>query len=339
MKKIIRTVCYFDKDPQESTLHKLDKTAADLESDGYIVQTKRVCSPSIEAIEKLDKKDAAKNYYFSAGTQSYETIVNNLDKFLALNNTAWNLDLSRGQKITRDHLHILEQIIAKNPTKTFSFTYVFNNPPSTPYFPSADYEKDGFALGLQSPDLFDDRDNLQEWLEKMKQVWNSLHDRYKKDPAYLGIDSSIAPLFQGTSSFVHIIKSLNKSFELSATTDFFVTITKWLKQENPKPFGLCGLMLPCLEDFELADEYENGQFSIERNIFLSLHSGLGIDTYPIGTDEDPDRILEVLRLLQALSDKYKKPLSARFVSDGKAKIGERTDFKHQYLKDVIVSKL
>ncbi|MCX6789510.1 MAG: hypothetical protein NTZ42_02775 [Candidatus Gribaldobacteria bacterium] len=46
-----------------------------------------------------------------------------------------------------------------------------------------------------------------------------------------------------------------------------------------------------------------------------------------------------MRLMQQLSNKYKKPLSARFVSDGQAKIGEKTDFKNQYLKDVIVREL
>ena len=103
--------------------------------------------------------------------------------------------------------------------------------------------------------------------------------------------------------------------------------------------GLCGLMLPCLEDFELATEYEAGHFSIERNLFLALHSGLGIDTYPIGIDEKPERILAVLNLLQKLAAKYNKPLSARMVSDGQAKIGEKSNFKNQYLKDVIIRPL
>jgi len=98
-------------------------------------------------------------------------------------------------------------------------------------------------------------------------------------------------------------------------------------------------MLPCLEDFELAEEYEAGRFSIERNTFLALHSGLGIDTYPIGIDENPKRVLQVLCLLQKLSAKYKKPLSARFVSDGKAKTGEFSDFQNPYLKDVRVRPL
>jgi hypothetical protein len=98
-------------------------------------------------------------------------------------------------------------------------------------------------------------------------------------------------------------------------------------------------MLPCLEDFELAAEYDKGNFSIERNIFLSLHSGLGIDTYPIGVDEKPERVLEILKLLQSLSNKYKKPLSARFVSDGKTKIDEKSDFQNQYLTDCTIRPL
>lgn len=98
-------------------------------------------------------------------------------------------------------------------------------------------------------------------------------------------------------------------------------------------------MFPCLEDFELAAEYEQSNFTIERNAFLSLHSGLGIDSYPIGVDERPERIAEVLKLIQGLSDKFRKPLSARFVSDGKANIGQLTHFENPYLKDVVVRPL
>ena len=116
-------------------------------------------------------------------------------------------------------------------------------------------------------------------------------------------------------------------------------ITEFIKKENPRPIGLCGLMFPCLEDFELAEAYERGDFDLERNLFLSLHSGLGIDTYPIAINESPERVLDILRLLIGLSNKYKKPLSARFISDGKAKIGEMTKFGNQYLKNVILRKL
>jgi hypothetical protein len=66
---------------------------------------------------------------------------------------------------------------------------------------------------------------------------------------------------------------------------------------------------------------------------------LGIDTYPIAVNQNKDRVVEILKLVQQLSGKYKKPLSVRFISDGKAKIGEKTNFKNQYLKDVIIHEL
>ena len=127
----------------------------------------------------------------------------------------------------------------------------------------------------------------------------------------------------------YVISQARKEFRIKSV----------IVENNPKPAGLCGIMLPCLEDTVLADEYEKGNFSIERNIYLSLHSGLGIDTYPIGIDESTEKILEILKLLQALSNKYSKPLSARFVLDGKARIGEKTDFKNAYLQDVVVRRL
>ncbi len=181
--------------------------------------------------------------------------------------------------------------------------------------------------------------NVAEWLEKMKIVWGEIDSLLKSVDGYLGIDSSIAPLFQDSSSLVNFIKRLGLNFSHSATTDIYTTISKFIKENNPKPIGLCGLMFPCLEDFELAEEYEKGNFNIERNIFLSLHSGLGIDTYPIAVNQDEKRVVEILKLVQQLSNKYEKPLSARFVSDGKAKIGEKTDFKNQYLKNVIIREL
>ena len=129
------------------------------------------------------------------------------------------------------------------------------------------------------------------------------------------------------------------SFDESCLTDVYLAITDYVNMHNPRPVGLCGLMFPCLEDFELAVEYEAGRFSIDRNLYLSLHCGLGIDTYPIGMDENPQTVLHILRLLQRLSKRYDKTLSARFVSDGQAKIGDRTHFGNPYLKDVTIRPL
>jgi hypothetical protein len=56
-------------------------------------------------------------------------------------------------------------------------------------------------------------------------------------------------------------------------------------------------------------------------------------------DEDRERVLEILKTIKTLSNKHQKPLSARFVSDGEARIGDETDFQNMWLKDMEVREL
>lgn len=336
--KVIRTICYFTNNPSQKTLGLLDKIAQSLVEKNYEIQTKRVCSPKIEKIRDLDSKFTDDFHCFAVGTLNQKAVMAQLDNLLNTKDVSFNADLTKGE-IKKDDVEILFEIVKRNAGKTFCFTYVFNNKPLTPFFPSASYIKEGFSIGLQPTNLAADCQSLDKWLERMGQAWEEIYKIYRKDSKFLGIDSSIAPLFEGRGSFVNFIKKLGYDFSQSAITDVYLKITDFLDKNNPKPVGLCGLMFPCLEDFELADEYKKGNFSIERNLFLSLHSGLGIDTYPIGIDESPKRVLEVLFLVQGLSNKYKKPFSVRLVSDGKAKIGEKTDFKNQFLKDVVIRPL
>lgn len=336
--KIIRTICYFDKEPFSGSIEKVDKIAKSLTEKDFLVQTKRVCSSSVDKIINLDEKYASDIYIFGVGSLKRDELLKRLNELLACKDTSFNLDLTE-KEITKEDAQILFEIIKNKPGRTFNFTYVFNNQPSSPFFPSGSYDKNGFSIGLQPTDLSEDCNSIGGWLDKIKEAWLEIYNLFENDSEFLGIDSSIASLFSGKSSLVGFIKKLGLDFSRSATTETYLKITKFIKEENPKPIGLCGIMFPCLEDFELAEEYERGNFSIERNIFLSLHSGLGIDTYPIGIDEKPERVIEILTLLQGLSAKYRKSLSARFVSDGKAKINEKTDFQNQYLKDVIVRPL
>jgi len=336
--KIIRTICYFDNDPSSESIGRVDEIANNLTGKGFLIQTKRVCSPSIDKILKLDASYANDTYIFGIGSIQKEELPKQLNGLLDCKDTSFNLDLTKKEIIDED-AQLLFKIIRNKARGTFNFTYVFSNQSSSPFFPSGSYHKNGFSIGLQPTDLAEDCDSIDTWLNNIRDAWLEIYNLFKNDSEFLGIDSSVAPLFSGKSSLVNFIKKVSSDFSRSVTTDTYLKITKFIKEENPKPVGLCGIMFPCLEDFELAEEYEKGNFSIERNIFLSLHSGLGIDTYPIGIDEKPERVLEILKLLQGLSVKYSKPLSARFVSDGTARVGEKTDFQNQYLKDVVIRPL
>jgi uncharacterized protein (UPF0210 family) len=340
--KIVRSICYFTTNPTLQHIDELDKLGSKLESIGYQIQTKRVCTQGIDTKELYsifkDVIEERSDLEFGIGTVDHINLKNRLLDFCDTKHISLNIDLTR-QEISENDVNLLFDIINTNPQKTFNFAYVFNNQPSSPFFPSGTFEKEGFSIGLQSTNLAQGCNELDQWLDNIKSALLEISQLFSNDDKFLGIDSSIAPLFEKESSLINFIRKITNNFSSSVTTDTFTRITKFIKENNPKPIGLNGLMFPCLEDFELADEYEKGNFTIERNIFLSLHSGLGIDTYPIGIDESPKKVLQILKLIQALSNKYKKPLSVRFVSDGKAKIGQKSNYDNQYLKDVVVREL
>lgn len=335
--KIIRSICYFTDNPSNKTISNLDQIESVLKLQQFEIQTKRICSPQIKDVFELDKM-FGNNYIFSLGTVPKNEVIKKFEKLFTNTNTHFNIDLTN-EILDVSIVELLFQIILQFPQKTFNFTFVFNNKHSSPYFPSATYFKNGFSIGLQPTDLSIDCNTLDEWLNKIKETWYDIFQLFQNNSDFLGIDSSIAPLTTPQGGFIRFIQQLGMTFSESIITDTYTQISKFIKNENPKQVGLSGLMFPCLEDNELAVEYEKGNFSIERNLFLSLHSGLGIDTYPIGIDENKEKILRVLQLTQALSNKYKKPLSCRFVSDGKSKIGQKSNFNNQYLKDVIINRL
>ena len=334
--KVVRSICYFTDTLDHQIKERIDELAERLEMQGFAIQTKRICSKQ-KSIARIDAAFKEGGLYLSVGTLERDSAHDQLAHFLKAGNVSFNLNLSGC--VEPQDADLVFKIIRQEPEKTFSFTYTFHNPPSSPYFPSATYHENGFSIGLQPTDLSEGCHTLDAWLMNMKSVWHEIAALFEEAPDFIGIDSSVAPLFTGKSSFIHFIKALYGSFAMSVTKDVYLRVTEFIKHENPKPVGLCGVMFPCLEDFELAEEYEKGRFPIERNVFLSLHSGLGIDTYPIGIDESRERVFETLCLIRALSAKYEKALSARFVSDGKAKIGEKTGFQNQYLKNVTIRPL
>jgi len=336
LKKIVRSICYFSDEIDPGLFERLHKLTYQLEQNGYEIQTKRVCFTGM-SIKDVDGAIDDDDLFVCVGSLKSSQAQAQLDDFINGGNNHFNLDIT--SDVTLEDVQLLFDIIKGNAGKTFNFTYSMNVPACSPFFPSANFERVGFSIGLQSTDLSIGCETVEEWLDNMVTVWNELMDLFSDEPDFIGVDSSIAPLGHGDSSFVDIIERLYAPFPQAVTSDVFTRISSFIKVKNPEPVGLCGLMFPCLEDAGLARYYEQGGFSLERNLFLSLHCGLGIDTYPIGIDEKPERVLEVLQLVRALSNRYHKPLAARFISDGTAKIGDPTILRNKYLEDVTVRAL
>jgi hypothetical protein len=335
--KIVRTICYFTDSPSNKTVERLELISKKLESKGYAVQTKRICGKDSD-IRAIARQVNNPEISLNVGTLSYDSAVAQLPEFYKVENVSFNVDLTNTE-LTKKHADFIFRIIKEKPSHTFNYSFVFNNPDSSPFFPAANYAREGFAIGLEPTDLSEHAKTLDDWLLAMQACWHEVDQLFSSESDFLGIDSSTAPFGTGKGSLVNLVNRLGYDFERSTTTDLYTRITKTLKEKNPRPVGLNGLMLPCLEDFDLAAAYEKGGFTMERCLFLSMHSGVGIDTYPIGIDEKPDRVLEIMQLTQALSNKHRKPLAVRFASDGLAKIGQQTKHQSPYLTNCTVRAL
>lgn len=336
MKKIIRTICLFSDDITSTELHTLKKISSILKKNNFSIQTNRIC---LSRYRSFDEKVIMDNgLLLSMGALTINEFKKHFKDFLSFKTKCINLDLTN-ENIGMEHIDILFKIIKDQPSNTFNFSYGFNIPHSSPFFPSTKFSQRGFSIGLQPTDLAENCKTLDEWLSNMKTIWDEINFLLTPISGYLGIDSSIASLHEDSGSLINFIKKIGYDFNHSATTNVYTTISSFIKKMNPKPVGFCGIMFPCLEDYELADEYSDGNFNIERNIYLSLHSSVGIDVYPIGINQNKTRVLEIIKLVQDLSNKFTKPLSIRFVSDGKAKIGEKSEFKNPYLRDVIINEI
>ena len=331
--RIVRSLCWFAPNVSAWEPERLDRAEACLIAAGWAVQTKRLVLRDIP--DRLDlRADDEVPPVVGVGPVPRRTLWRRWDDLMAAGNVTFALDITDDLSI-RD-VDWLVRLIREAPALTFNFGYVVNNRPGSPLFPCAQYSDEGIAVALQSTSLAAGAADPGEWFASLVPAWDELIDVLDAGFPLLGIDSSVAPMFDGASSLIHHVKRWRGSFEQSVTTDLYLQITDFMRSANPRPAGLCGLMLPCLEDFELAEEYEAGQFDIERNLYVSMHCGLGIDTYPIGIDETSERILSVLQLVRGLGLRYGKPLVIRFVSDGVAAVGEPTNFQNPYLRDVTV---
>lgn len=332
MEKIVRSLCLFRKTSQKGDSDYLNSLGDRMTSSGYTVQTRRFCFQNTDIAGHNDVVGHS-GALLSIGGVSLSSACTLYSAFISARSGSLHVDLTN-EEINSAHVDFLFQIIKDAPQKCFEFAFLFNGVPSSPFFPSANFEREGFSIGLQSTNLSVGCNSLEQWFENQCFVWNEICEIFEGNSDFLGIDSSVAPLYSGHSSLVEFLIKTSGSWDFMPISDTFLKITRHIKTKNPRPAGLCGLMLPCLEDFALADEYERGNFPIERNLFLSLHSGLGIDTYPIAVDESPSSVLKILQLLQGLSNKYKKCLSARFISDGVSMLGQKSRFNNPYLKDV-----
>ena len=234
----------------------------------------------------------------------------------------------------------------------FNFAATAHCPPGTPFFPAGWHQGEpSFAIGLETPPLL-----LSAVKSLPENVSASRHIAMTMDTAltpvqtlaemiagrsgrsYGGIDASPAP--GPDASIGEVIEALTGApFGSASTLSACASITDALKSLKVKTCGYSGLMLPVLEDKVLAKRAAESRYGISELLLYSSVCGTGLDVVPIAGDSSAESMASVIGDVAALSNKYRKPLSARlFPVPGKA-AGDAVSFDNPFLTDSVVMPL
>jgi uncharacterized protein len=147
-----------------------------------------------------------------------------------------------------------------------------------------------------------------------------------------GIDLSPAPL--GRDSIGAAIGRVVGEFGAPGTLAVAAAVTEALRSTGLPTCGYNGLMLPVLEDAELAAAWSAGRIGVHQLLSYSAVCGTGLDTLPLPGDRPAGEIAALLLDVATLAVRLGKPLSARlFPVPGKGS-GDTTDFGSPYLVDI-----
>ncbi len=152
---------------------------------------------------------------------------------------------------------------------------------------------------------------------------------------YTGVDPTPAPL--GNVSIGRAIESfIGGPFGSSGTMTAAAIITRAVQSVPVKRVGYSGLMVPVLEDVQLAKRWDEGTYSIDSLLAYSAVCAGGLDTIPLAGDSSEDRLARILGDVATLAFKWNKPLAARLLPAPGRKPGERTQFDDARMANAVV---
>lgn len=230
----------------------------------------------------------------------------------------------------------------------FRFAAAANVPSGTPFFPVAHHAGQvAFSLGLELPAvmLAAMREGAAESaLERIALVLGRELEQIEQlatkaaiaaTLAYGGIDVSPAPGLQASIGAV-IEGVTGRPFGAAGTMAGCAALTGLLARLPVRRCGYSGLMLPVLEDLVLAQRAKEGCFGVQELLLYSSVCGTGLDVVPLPGDIGTAALSALIGDVAALSDRWKKPLSARLFPTPGKKAGDRVGFANPHLTDSIV---
>ena len=343
----------------------LKRTKATLVEQGYQVSTLRVTTnpfiaglsrgeraTALEGLKALDAMAASEGFSVSIGPV--------LMKDQAEDGLAeWVLELVGATKrisssvmiaspdggVHRKAARVAADVIAllgrstPNGIGNFRFAAAANIPAGTPFFPVGWHGgPDSLALGLETPGVvqaaFTGASDFDDATRRLRAALNeacaplevaNLAAAKREGRAYLGVDTSPAPSLD-RSIGAALEALIGGPFGSASTLSACAATTEALRSLSVKTCGYSGLMLPVLEDPVLAKRATEGRYGLQDLLLFSSVCGTGLDVVPLPGDTPSEQLAKVIVDTAALSNKWKKPLSARlFVVPGKA-VGEMATF-------------
>lgn len=235
------------------------------------------------------------------------------------------------------------------------FASLANVPPGGPFFPSAYHMGDdlAFALAIESADLAVEafgrggslevaRRLLVDAITRNGQALGQVCSRVAgaHSARFGGIDFSLVPFPTRQQSIAEAMERLGApSVGLHGTLAAAALLTEAIDQADFPRTGFCGLFMPVLEDFLLAERAAQGVLAVKDLLLYSAVCGTGLDCIPLPGDVSVEAMQAALLDLAVLAVRLDKPLTARFLPIPGKHAGEATDFNFEFFANSRIMSL
>jgi uncharacterized protein (UPF0210 family) len=236
----------------------------------------------------------------------------------------------------------------------FNFTATAMLAPYGPFFPGSYHTGAGhaFSIGMESANVVDTvfsqhpgdvpaaTEALIRALTPHATAMEKIGRQIEQETgwSYRGFDATPAPL-KNVSIGAAIEKFTRAPLGSSGTMTAVSVITNAVRAVPVLKVGYNGLMLPVLEDSNIAQRWSEGHVHVDTLLAYSAVCGTGLDTIPMPGDVSQEQIEKMIGDMASLAFKWHKPLSARLQPVQGKKAGEQTDFDSPFLVNATIQPL
>lgn len=369
MKPTIRTITGFisvkDFSKFDELLKQILSVRTNIQKAGYEVQTVRITTDIIEHgdvsfIDKLQNESSVGIYHLGSvddpkiltekkESELVELLLSYSKSFLAINsNNAQN-----SRQLALSAARMCKQIAKKDPFQCRRFALFAGVNNSTPFYPASKVFNNSmkFSIGLQCANLAVEEaeksnKNVELFEKSLRQRMETEFAQLDKiipsdvKNSFIGFDTSLAPFPRDEESIANAIEIISgKPFGSSGTLSICRVLTRVMQENNIQKTGLCGLMLPVVEDNILAKRGIEGNYSLDELLLYSAVCATGLDAVPVsGKTSIEDMAARYMDLI-TLANKLQKPLSARFFIELDKDPGETVKYDWKFACESPVFKI